>query len=77
MTIRPKNAAKKSLIIDEVDDAEESATRPSEVSTVRTFRLRLYVPPGKTYRESLEWVQKFFDYFHPSLEAKVEEEINP
>lgn len=49
----------------------ESDEKPTTSSTRRTFKLEIFVPPGKTYKESIEWVQKFFDYFHQPLEAKV------
>lgn len=56
-------------------EKEAEAVRPAEVSTARTFRISFYVPPGKNYRDSVDWVQKFFDFYHPTLEAKVTEDL--
>lgn len=50
-------------------------TPRAPTSAARTFKVTVYLPPGKTSREAIEWMQKYFDFFHKSLEAQVEEEL--
>lgn len=41
----------------------------------KVLTVTCYVPPGKSEKEVVAWLQKFFDFFHPTLEAKVEPEV--
>lgn len=45
---------------------EKSATPHEKI----TFTVEAYIP-GESVREKLEWLQKNFDYFHPTFQAKV------
>lgn len=37
------------------------------------FTVEANLPSGRTDGEQREWMQKFFDYYHPSLGARVSE----
>jgi len=36
-----------------------------------TFQIECIVPSDKTPQEAVAWIQKFFDFYHPSFEARV------
>lgn len=42
-----------------------------ETPSRRLFHVECIVPPDKTPQESLEWMQKVFDFYYPSYEGKV------
>jgi hypothetical protein len=65
----PKKPAK--TIVEEVDAVEE-ATELFDKKPVKTiFKVEAFVAPRQVAAKK-EWMQKFFTYFHPSLEATVE-----
>lgn len=47
-----------------------TAERAQQPNEKMTFAIECYVPGG-TQNERIEWIQKFFDFFHPSISAKV------
>lgn len=36
-----------------------------------SFLVQITIPPNQSINDSVEWVQKYFDFFHPTLEAQV------
>lgn len=46
-------------------------TLPTPANQRHRFTVELTTRDGMTPAESLEWVQKFFSYYHPGLDAKV------
>lgn len=56
-----------------VEEVEEVAP-PVAIATRAVFRVELYIPPGMNHRDVHNWVQKYFSFFHPSLDAKVTQE---
>lgn len=49
--------------------------KPTESKTTKQFTLTIDVESDRDAGETVVLFQKFFDYYHPSLKAKVRKQV--